>query len=143
MRPVIRDFFIEFGNIFRKPRTVVYPKEKIIIPDGSRGIPRLKLDLDSLEVLCNGCGECVKACPEKCIEIRRGKDENGRETMEEFYLDLNRCIFCGNCAEICERKAIEMTYRHQLADPDRSSFKLEKLDLIKQADYSIRDFWTK
>jgi formate hydrogenlyase subunit 6/NADH:ubiquinone oxidoreductase subunit I len=63
--------------------------------------------------------------------------------MEEFAMDLNRCIFCGNCAEICERKAIEMTYRYQLADSDRSSFKLEKLDLIKQADYSIRDFWTK
>jgi formate hydrogenlyase subunit 6/NADH:ubiquinone oxidoreductase subunit I len=58
MRPVIRDFFIEFGNIFRKPRTVVYPKEKIIIPDGSRGIPRLKLDLDSLEMLCNYGGIC-------------------------------------------------------------------------------------
>ena len=143
MRPVIGDFFIEFGNMFRKPRTVVYPKEKIIIPDGSRGIPRLKLDLDSLEVLCNGCGDCAKACSARCIKIKRGIDENGREFLEEFNIDLNSCIFCGNCVEVCERKAIEMTYRHQLADQDRNSFKMEKQDLIKQADYSIRDFWTK
>ncbi len=37
MRPVIRDFFTGFGNIFRKPRTVVYPKEKIIIPEIKQG----------------------------------------------------------------------------------------------------------
>jgi len=143
MRPVIRDFFIGFGNLFRKPRTVVYPKERIIIPEGSRGIPRLKLDLDSLEIVCNGCGECIRSCPEGCIEISRGIDESEREYLEEFCIDLSKCIFCGNCAEFCSRSAIEMTYRHQLADSNCSSFRFEKLDLIKQADYSIRDFWAK
>ena len=143
MRPVIRDFFMGFGNMFRKPRTVVYPKVKIIIPEVSRGIPRLRLDLDSLEILCNGCGKCKKACSENCIEIKKEIDENGQEALEEFYMDLSSCIFCGNCVDVCDRNAIEMTYRHMLADPDRASLKLEKLDLIKQADYSIRDFWGK
>jgi len=143
MRPVIRDFFSGFGNLFRKPRTVVYPKEKIIIPEGSRGIPRLKLDLDSLEIICNGCGDCQRVCPENCIKIRKSVDEDGREILDEFYLDLSKCIFCGNCVEFCNLDAIEMTYRHQLAEPDRHAFMLEKLDLIKQADYSLRDFWTK
>jgi hypothetical protein len=36
-----------------------------------------------------------------------------------------------------------MTYRHQLADTNRDAFRYEKLDLIKQADYQIREFWTK
>ncbi len=143
MRPVVRDFFIGFGNIFRKPRTVVFPKEKIIIPETSRGIPRLKLDLDSLEVLCNGCGKCKAACSENCIEIKKETDEKGQEVLEEFYMDLSSCIFCGNCVDACDRNAIEMTYRHMLSDPDRASLKLEKLDLVKQADYSIRDFWGK
>ena len=143
MRPVIRDFFKGFGNLFRRARTVVYPKEKIIIPENSRGIPKLKLDLDSLEIVCNGCGACEMICPEKCIKINRGIDENGREYLDEFYLDLSKCIFCGNCTEVCNLKAIEMTYRHQLADVDTRSFIMEKLDLVKQADYSIRSFWTK
>ena len=143
MRPVIRDFFTGFGNIFRKSRTVVFPKEKIIIPENSRGIPKLKLDLDSLEVLCNGCGKCKIACTENCIEIRRATDEKGQGALEEFYLDLTGCILCGNCIDACDRNAIEMTYKHMLADPDRASLKLDKLDLIKQADYSIRDFWGK
>jgi NADH-quinone oxidoreductase subunit I len=143
MRPVIRDFFISFGNAFRRPGTFIYPSEKIIIPEGSKGIPRLKLDLDSLEIICNGCGVCEKACSQKCIEIKKGVDENGKEVLDEFYLDLGRCIFCGNCVEFCELNAIEMTYRHQLADSDIESFKLEKMDLIKQADYTIRDFWPK
>jgi len=143
MRPVIKDFFKSFGNLFRRPRTVVYPKEKIIIPENSRGIPRLKLDLDSLELMCNGCGVCERICPENCISIKKSTDENGREYLDEFYLDLSKCIFCGNCVEACGLGAIEMTYRHQLVGNNLQSFKMEKLDLIKQADYSIRGFWKK
>jgi NADH-quinone oxidoreductase subunit I len=143
MRPVVRDFFKVFGNLFRKSRTVVYPKEKIIIPENSRGIPRLKLNLDSLELICNGCGDCEVICPEKCIRVIRGIDDKGRHSLNEFYMDLRKCIFCGNCVEVCDFKAIEMTYRHQLADKDKRFFRMEKMDLIKQMDYSIRDFWTK
>ncbi|MCL4377436.1 MAG: 4Fe-4S dicluster domain-containing protein [Actinobacteria bacterium] len=143
MRPVVRDFFTSFGNMFRKPGTVIYPREKIIIPENSRGIPRLKLNLDTLEIICNGCGICEKICPQKCIGVKKAQDENGKEFLDEFYLDLSTCIFCGNCVEFCDLDAIEMTYRHQLADSDIESFKLEKMDLIKQADYTIRDFWLK
>jgi len=143
MRPVVRDFFIGFGNLFRKPRTVVYPKEKIIIPEGSRGVPRLRLDLDSLEVICNGCGDCARVCPEKCIEINKVTGEDGKEYLDEFTIYLDKCVFCGNCVESCNLDAIEMTYKHQLADTNKYSFKMEKLDLIKQSDYSLRDFWAK
>ncbi len=142
MKPLVRDFFICFGNIFRKPKAAVYPKEKIIIPDNSRGIPRLKLDLDTLEVICNGCGECEKNCPQQCISIKT-IIENKKEFLDEFYIDLSKCIFCGNCVEHCPINAIEMTYRYQLADSNKQAFKFEKLDLIKQADYSIRDFWSR
>lgn len=143
MRQSIKDFFTGFSNLFRKPRTVVYPKERIIIPEGSRGIPRLKLDLDSLEIICNACGDCEKCCPENCIEIHKGIDDRGKEYLDEFIIDLKKCIFCGNCMEFCTLSAIELTYRHQLAEQKTSAFRLEKLDLIRQADYSIREFWSR
>ena len=77
MLQLIKNFFINFGNIFRNPRTVVYPREKIIIPEKSRGMIHLKLDMDSLGVICNGCGNCESACPESCIKISKKliKDE--------------------------------------------------------------------
>ncbi len=143
MLRIIANFFISIGNIFRKSRTVVYPKERIIIPEGSRGLLKLKLDLDTLEVLCNGCGDCQKVCPQDCIRVKKNVSDPANESLEEFYLDLGRCNFCGNCVEFCKYKAIEMSYRYQSADYSLKSLRMEKLDLVKQADYSIRDFWLK
>ena len=78
MLRLIKNFFIILGNMFRKPRTVVYPKEKIIIPEGSRGVMHLKLDLDSLDIICNGCGFCSIICSPKCIEVRKRGGKKGR-----------------------------------------------------------------
>lgn len=140
---LVKNFFINIGNILRRPRTVLYPKEKIIIPEGSRGVIRLRLDFDTLEIICNGCGLCEKACPQNCIEVKKYVDEDGNEKLDEFYLDLSKCIFCGSCIEKCNFGAIEMYYRYHHAEYDMESLKLEKLELIKQAEHSIRDFWSK
>ncbi|MDD5600612.1 MAG: 4Fe-4S dicluster domain-containing protein [Actinomycetota bacterium] len=136
----IKNFFITLGNLFRKPRTVVYPKEKIIIPDGSRGVVHLKLDPDSLDIICNGCGRCSKICPAGCIEINKRVEENSRIVLEEFIIDLNKCIFCGNCVDFCEIKAIEMSYRYQLADDRKKNLRLDKNELRKPSGV-MRDFW--
>ena len=143
MGRIIRNFFVSFANLFRKPRTIVYPREKIIIPENSRGLLHLKLDLESLDIICNACGICEEICPERCIKIIKGTDVNGKEILEDFRLDLGKCSFCGNCVEMCEYNAIEMTYRHQLSDYEKENLKLGKADLVKQGDYTIRDFWTK
>ena len=140
MLQILKIFFIGLGNIFRKPGTVVYPREKIIIPEKSRGVPHLKLDLDSLDVICNGCGDCRQACPEDCIDIKKKVKEDGKEVLDQFFLDLGRCIFCGKCVEVCEPGAIDMSYRYQLADPRRKNLVIEKADLIRPAG-TLRDFW--
>lgn len=142
MLRVIKNFFINLGNIFRKPKTVLYPREKILVNEGSRGLPRLKLNLDTLDIICNGCKDCEKACPQKCIAVKRTYEDN-EAVLDEFYINLGLCSFCGNCVEVCRYKAIELSYRYQLAEYDIESLKIEKMDLIKQAEYSIRDFWTK
>ena len=140
MLGILKNFFIVLGNIFRRPRTIVYPGDKIIIPDGSRGVIHLKLDLDSLEVICNGCGLCSMICPQNCIDVKKRTENNGREIMDEFRLDLSKCIFCGNCIEFCKMNAIDMSYKYQLAEYNRKNLRLEKVELIKPSS-TIRDFW--
>ncbi|OFW47667.1 MAG: hypothetical protein A2163_10375 [Actinobacteria bacterium RBG_13_35_12] len=140
MLGILKNFFIVLGNIFRRPRTIVYPRDKIIIPDGSRGVIHLKLDLDSLEVICNGCGVCNIICPQNCIDVKKRTENNGREVLDEFRLDLSKCIFCGNCIEFCKMNAIDMSYKYQLAEFNRKNLRLEKIELIKPSS-TIRDFW--
>jgi len=131
MLRLLKNFFIILGNMFKKPRTVIYPREKIIIPEGSRGVLHLKLDLDSLEVICNGCGLCNIICPQDCIEVKKRIEDNGREVLDEFCLDLSKCIFCGNCVEFCKMNAIDMSYKYQLAEYSEKNLRLEKIELIK------------
>lgn len=140
MLQLLKNFFIGLGNIFRKPRTVVYPREKIIIPEKSRGMLHLKLDLDSLDVLCNGCGDCASICSEKCIKIKRKTREDEKQVLDRFQLDLGKCIFCGKCVEACELNAIGLSYRYQNADASRKNLIMEKSDLIRPSG-TIRGFW--
>ncbi|MBC7333062.1 MAG: 4Fe-4S binding protein [Actinobacteria bacterium] len=141
MLQIIKNFFINLGNIFKGPRTILYPAERIILPEGTRGLPRLRLNLDTLEIICSGCGTCARVCPEGCIEVKATVNEHERRSLDEISLDLSRCIFCGNCAEYCELKAIEMSYKYQLSEYELGSLKLEELELTKQADYPVEDFW--
>ncbi len=140
MLRLLKNFFIALGNLFKKPRTVVYPKERIIIPENSRGVLHLKLDPDTLEVICSGCGLCSIICPQKCIEVKKRVEENGNEILDEFHIDLSKCIFCGNCAEFCKIGAIDMSYQYQLAEYKKEDLALRKSELIKPSS-GIRDFW--
>lgn len=136
----IRNFLIVLGNLFRKPRTVVYPKEKIIIPESSRGVLHLKLDPDSLEIICSACGTCSIICPKNCIVIKKKVNKSNKKTLDDFCLDLSRCIFCGNCVEFCDMDAIDMSYQYQLAERRKKDLMLEKSELIKPSG-KIREFW--
>ena len=55
---------------------------------------------------CIGCGECVKVCPHRALEL----------TAEGIVTDNNRCTLCGNCARICPTRAMEISGEYQSID---------------------------
>ena len=142
MIKVFKNFIVNVGNVFRRPLTVNFPKERIVIPEGSKGMIHIKLDLDTLEIICEGCGQCAEICPKKCIIIKKDKQGKGGH-IADFVFDAGRCTFCGNCIEACRLKAMDMSYKYQLAELNRKDLLYEKLDLIRQTDYTIKDFWSK
>lgn len=48
--------------------------------------------------LCDGCGECQKACPNSVIEL------SGQ--LAQLNLDYNECSLCGECVAACPTDAL-------------------------------------
>lgn len=68
-----------------------------------------------IDNLCNGCGECAKACP---IEVPNEFDENlgPRKSIYIpfpqavpliYTIDIDHCIKCYKCVEVCGLEAID------------------------------------
>ena len=47
---------------------------------------------------CEGCGDCVEACPSEAIEIVEGKAQIKEED----------CADCGSCVDECPTEAISI-----------------------------------
>jgi fumarate reductase flavoprotein subunit/NADH-quinone oxidoreductase subunit F len=59
---------------------------------------------------CTGCGGCIDACPEDCIE--------GRPGYISMIDDLS-CTKCGKCAEVCPEGAVVRTQNRKPKLPER------------------------
>ena len=123
--------------------TVMYPEEKLEMPERFRFIPFLVMD-DPLpgqkagKDWCTSCGICAKVCPPQCIWIERGKQPNGRPKPEPeaFFIDIDICMNCGYCAEYCPFDAIKMDHDYELASYDRSTSHMhDKERLSKPVSY--------
>lgn len=49
-----------------------------------------------IEASCTGCGACLAACPQKCIDLSR----------TPAVIDQHHCLHCGRCAPVCPVKAV-------------------------------------
>ncbi len=136
-----RHFVKNIRYSFRKgphtvPTTWQYPEDRRPISPNFRGAHMLQLN-DKGQELCVGCGMCAKACPAKCITVKRGKPAEGEEdryagkTMcAEFTIDMLRCIFCGFCEEACPKNAIVLGQGHELAEYTMEACIYDKARLI-------------
>lgn len=91
-------------SISKKTATVMYPAEKLDMPDKYRG--KLKFYPEK----CVGCKLCVRDCPANAIVITKVAEK-------KFKADIfnGRCIYCGQCVEVCPKHALENTEDIELA----------------------------
>ncbi len=92
------------GNLFRKPFTRRYPKEKV--PTFKRFRGKLVYHPEK----CIGCKRCVAVCPSAAIRFR------GKGKLE---FDLKACMQCGLCVDTCPVKAITWSRDFETAGSDR------------------------
>ena len=133
---LIRGLFITFKHLFRKKVTIQYPEEKLIPPEGYRGLHRLNKDSKG-RIKCVACDMCSAACPANCIEIIPGPSpaELAKERYPvSFEIDLLRCIFCGFCEMACPEEAIELTEIYDFSDYTRDKLIIDKDGLLEVFD---------
>ncbi len=59
------------------------------------------------EIVCKGCGLCVRACPKNVLALSRTKlNAKGYHTAE--VADPENCIGCASCARTCPDVAIRI-----------------------------------
>ncbi|MDI1472559.1 MAG: 4Fe-4S binding protein [Thermodesulfovibrio sp.] len=103
-----------------KKITRPYPFVPLTPPENLRG--RLKVDPNK----CIGCGNCVRTCPSRLIEIQDKEDEK----IVLFY--SGRCIYCGRCATACPEKAIRITHEFELATDNKQDLDIViKIKMVK------------
>ena len=59
------------------------------------------------EVLCKGCGLCVKACPKQVLALSKAK-LNAKGYHPSEVVDQPSCIGCASCARTCPDVAIRI-----------------------------------
>lgn len=101
---IVRPAAVILRNLIRRPSTLLYPYEKLQMPEGFRGMHYLDLDK------CTGCAACARACPNKCIYMVQIPGRS-RKTIE---VDEGHCMFCELCAEACPFDCLFFTriYEH-------------------------------
>lgn len=96
----------------RKVKTEHYPdrlssRSEIDLPPRTRGT--LSNNLSA----CTGCGDCVRVCPAKCIDLTLGEVTRGKHDVELFSIDYSKCVFCGECVLVCEPKSLVQSVLHE------------------------------
>ncbi len=122
MSGLLKGLTVTLKTMMRSPVTGQYPDPNKRLPVQERfmGFPALLWDPTVDEPYCTGCMVCVRECPTQCMSAQmkdnplhaEGKSKR-RKIIDEFEINLNRCILCGICVDVCNFDAIEMSHEHE------------------------------
>lgn len=128
----IKNFFVDFWSLvsgmlvtarymFKKPVTVLYPKEERVTPRFKGPIAFTTDELDGSHK-CIACNACIKACPSRCMALDIKKNEQNQRTLIDFKVDYALCSLCGICIEVCPTDALmHDTPRYAIATTSRGA----------------------
>ncbi len=122
MLSTLKGMLMTLQTSLRKPVTAQYPKEHLPLMERQVGFPALTWDAKVGEPYCVGCMVCVRMCPTQCMSgtmidnpLHAEGKSTRRKIIEEFEINLGRCILCGLCVEVCNFDAIEMSHEHEIS----------------------------
>jgi len=118
-------------SIGGRPNTVLYPKERLVLPQRYRGKHVLSF------TRCIGCSQCVDICPNECMWMKKIEDP-ALGKIERPGVDYARCLFCGLCVEICPTDALLHTSEYELSSTDREGMKYEP-ETLRNDDYPVKE----
>jgi formate hydrogenlyase subunit 6/NADH:ubiquinone oxidoreductase subunit I len=101
------------GNLLSRPVTILYPRDRVPVPDTFRG--RVAISDDK----CIGCSKCSLVCPAQVITMIDGPRDvefKGKTLARKKrpQVKLYKCIRCALCERHCPTGAI--TLKHELSD---------------------------
>jgi NADH-quinone oxidoreductase subunit I len=119
-----RGLWITFAYMFRKPITVQYPEQRVVLPLRFRGRLVMPVDPEKGTNRCTACMRCVNICPNHSIDIEKQTGPDGAPLPKpaKYLYNLGTCMFCNLCVEVCPFFALVMSDEHELATTDRGGF---------------------
>jgi glutamate synthase (NADPH/NADH) small chain len=107
-----KSFFAPFrfwGNAFKTPTTVRFPKEEIDVFDKPGASPSYRgMHTNDIE-LCIGCGTCEDICPTNAIDMIEGENVGEGKLGKRPEIDYGRCCFCAFCVDMCPTGSLSMS----------------------------------
>ena len=139
----IKGLLVTLKTALRSPVTAQYPdpRKRLNINERFMGFPSLLWDETVPEPFCTACGVCIRSCPTQCMSATMKDNPNHaegkskrRKTVDEFEINLGRCIVCSICVEVCNFDAIEMSHEHELGKYARNGNRVDLPRLLEMGE---------
>ncbi len=147
----IEGLLVTLRSTLRKPVTAEYPmpEKRFKLDPRYMGFPALMWDTEVQEPYCTGCMVCIRECPTQCMKAQMKDNEffiqgksRRRKIIDEFEINLSRCILCGICVDVCNFDAIEMSHEHELGKYERNGNRVDLSSLLSMGtQYQAKVAW--